>query len=136
MVIFCRTIKAYYISFLLKCFFLHALFVCLAECPCLIVFLFLLLILSCYHHLHIFLFCKRDMWSISAGLETVCQAKQKDSSSNNGVVLMCDKLGSYTRVQCMEGSPYCWCVDRYGKEVPRTRAKNIPRCNGQGKRLN
>ncbi|XP_020896594.1 equistatin [Exaiptasia diaphana] len=41
----------------------------------------------------------------------------------------CDSNGAYKPVQC-DPSGYCWCVDRYGQELPRTKAKGIPKSCG------
>ena len=35
----------------------------------------------------------------------------------------CDNSGSFNPQQCHPGTPYCWCVDKYGNEIPRTRSR-------------
>lgn len=46
-------------------------------------------------------------------------------------VPLCDSNGGYRKVQC--GSlGECWCVDRYGNELPRTRSKGVPYCGLDG----
>lgn len=49
----------------------------------------------------------------------------------------CDSTGRYERVQCDNPSnpKVCWCVDRYGREIPRTRKRGPtkPACDSTGK---
>lgn len=44
----------------------------------------------------------------------------------------CDANGGYNPVQCQRGTPFCWCVDKYGREVPRTRISGKPKCGPMG----
>lgn len=45
---------------------------------------------------------------------------------------LCDRYGGYRNVQC--GSlGECWCVDRYGNELPRTKTRGVPYCGPDGK---
>ncbi|XP_022806051.1 uncharacterized protein LOC111343164 [Stylophora pistillata] len=43
-------------------------------------------------------------------------------------MVRCDDNGGYRPVQCHRGTPVCWCVDRYGREIPRTRLSGTPTC--------
>lgn len=73
--------------------------------------------------------------------KTVCQ-KEKEEVLEAGAVVQrtCDKTGRFDLVQC--DSPtnpeYCWCVDRYGKEIPRSRLRGPkrPRCDSKSKICN
>jgi len=47
----------------------------------------------------------------------------------------CDGHGGYLRIQCHSGTPYCWCVDNYGKDVPNTQSSSKPYCGHTGKGL-
>lgn len=41
----------------------------------------------------------------------------------------CESDGSYSQVQCLNTSRYCWCVDSMGKEIHGTRVRiSRPRC--------
>ena len=41
----------------------------------------------------------------------------------------CESDGSYSQVQCLDSSQYCWCVDKTGKEIHGTRVRGSrPRC--------
>lgn len=58
--------------------------------------------------------------------ETKCQ---KDSNA------ACDKYGGYIPGQCDQATDSCWCVDRLGREIPRTRvgySKGKPKCDVTG----
>ena len=50
--------------------------------------------------------------------------------------MTCDSKGGYKPVQCHRGTPFCWCVDKYGREVPRTRTSGKPKCGPMGNYLN
>lgn len=49
--------------------------------------------------------------------------------------LRCDVNGGYRPVQCLVRTSFCWCVDKYGREIPRTRISGTPRCGPMGKKL-
>ncbi|XP_048581312.1 uncharacterized protein LOC5512067 isoform X7 [Nematostella vectensis] len=63
---------------------------------------------------------------------TACQAKRQESLNSgevsNGFVPLCKENGMFRPVQCLAGSTYCWCVDKYGQELPRTRTEGTPYC--------
>ena len=44
-------------------------------------------------------------------------------------VPQCDRTGSFNQVQCHQSTGYCWCVDKEGKEMPRTRTRGKPTCD-------
>ena len=50
-------------------------------------------------------------------------------------VVKCDATGRYKPVQCNQGTPFCWCVDKYGHEIPKTRTSGNPKCIPTGKCL-
>lgn len=49
--------------------------------------------------------------------------------------LRCDVNGGYSPVQCLSRTSFCWCVDKYGREIPRTRISGTPRCGPMGEPL-
>ena len=49
--------------------------------------------------------------------------------------MRCDANGGYSPVQCHRGTSFCWCVDKYDREVPRTRTSGKPKCGPVGKSL-
>ncbi|KAK3737700.1 hypothetical protein QZH41_008039 [Actinostola sp. cb2023] len=68
--------------------------------------------------------------------KTVCQREREDVLEAGAVVQrLCDKTGRFNRVQCNKPTnpEYCWCVDRYGKEIPRSRLRGPkkPQCDSQ-----
>lgn len=71
--------------------------------------------------------------------KTVCERESIEGSSVQQTrfqftrfVPLCDGFGAYRKVQC--GSlGECWCVDRYGNELPRTKTKGLPYCGVDGK---
>ena len=87
-----------------------------------------------------------------AGVKTTCQ-KERQIRQLQPVVSMkiphqflrpsgpwwsmvkCDANGGYRPVQCHRGTPFCWCVDKYGREIPRTRTSGTPKCGPMGKHL-
>lgn len=70
--------------------------------------------------------------------KTVCDMEssegaqlQQTSFQFTRFVPLCDRYGGYRKVQC--GSlGECWCVDRYGNELPRTKTRGIPYCGPDG----
>lgn len=92
---------------------------------------------------------KRLNW---AGVKTTCQ-KERDIKRLQPVVSMkipsqfvrasgpwwsalrCDVNGGYSPVQCLSRTSFCWCVDKYGREIPRTRISGTPRCGPMGEPL-
>lgn len=60
---------------------------------------------------------------------------ENDADAANKWVPACDKAGSYIPGQCNQAIGSCWCVDRLGREIPRTRevySKGRPRCDVTG----
>lgn len=60
---------------------------------------------------------------------------ENDANAGNTWVPACDKAGSYIPGQCNQAIGSCWCVDRLGREIPRTRevySKGRPRCDLTG----
>ena len=55
------------------------------------------------------------------------------ASSPGGFVPRCTKAG-FEEVQCSDSSGECWCVDKDGLEVKRTRSRDFIICPSQGKR--
>ena len=56
-------------------------------------------------------------------------AKSKQLIMLGVFVPKCESDGSYSQVQCLDSSQYCWCVDKMGKEIHRTRVRGSrPRC--------
>ena len=50
-------------------------------------------------------------------------------------VPLCSPNGGYQKLQCGHGG-FCWCVDRYGNEIPRTKVRGVPHsCTIDGKLL-
>ena len=49
----------------------------------------------------------------------------------------CHFDGRYKQEQCHTATGYCWCVDKHGHEVPRTRVsgRSKPKCDGVGRWL-
>ena len=66
--------------------------------------------------------------------ETTCEKDSKGDHSGHGQWLpACDKTGGYTPLQCDQSSGSCWCVDRLGREIPRTRNNDTRRnCDAAG----
>lgn len=70
--------------------------------------------------------------------KTVCEMESSEGAQVQQTrfqftrfVPLCDRYGGYRKVQC--GSlGECWCVDRYGNELPRTKTKGIPYCDPDG----
>ena len=70
--------------------------------------------------------------------KTVCEMESSEGAQLQQTrfqftrfVPLCDRYGGYRKVQC--GSlGECWCVDRYGNELPRTKTKGIPYCDPDG----
>lgn len=87
---------------------------------------------------------------MKAGVKTTCQ-RERDVNRLQPVVSMklpqqlmrpdrpwssmvkCNVNGGYSSVQCHQGTPFCWCVDKYGRELPRTRTSGEPKCGPMGK---
>ena len=60
---------------------------------------------------------------------------QEDADAGNAWVPSCDEDGGYTPGQCDQATGSCWCVDRLGREIPRTRdadTKGRPTCDVTG----
>ena len=56
-------------------------------------------------------------------------AKSKQLIMLGVFVPKCESDGSYSQVQCLDSSQYCWCVDKMGKEIHHTRVRGSrPRC--------
>ena len=54
--------------------------------------------------------------------ETKCKNDANgDKSDKSGWAPSCDETGGYSSLQCDQSSDSCWCVDRLGREIPRTR---------------
>jgi len=70
--------------------------------------------------------------------KTVCEMESSEGAQLQQTrfqftrfVPLCDRYGGYRKVQC--GSlGECWCVDRYGNELPRTKTTGIPYCDSDG----
>lgn len=43
-------------------------------------------------------------------------------------VPQCTYDGNFEQIQCHKSTSYCWCVDKTGVEIPRTRARGKPTC--------
>lgn len=87
---------------------------------------------------------------MKTGVKTTCQ-RERDINRLQPVVSMklpqqlmrpdrpwssmvkCNVNGGYSSVQCHQGTPFCWCVDKYGRELPRTRTSEEPKCGPMGK---
>ena len=87
---------------------------------------------------------------MKTGVKTTCQ-RERDINRLQPVVSMklpqqlmrpdrpwssmvkCNVNGGYSSVQCHQGTPFCWCVDKYGRELPRTRTSGEPKCGPMGK---
>ena len=56
-------------------------------------------------------------------------ALSKDLIMLGVFVPKCERDGSYSQIQCLNTSRYCWCVDSTGKEIHGTRVRlSQPRC--------
>lgn len=56
-------------------------------------------------------------------------ALSKDLIMLGVFVPKCERDGSYSQIQCLNTSRYCWCVDSTGKEIHGTRVRlSRPRC--------
>ena len=64
--------------------------------------------------------------SVRLSLQIVRPMRQLSSK------VMCDSNGGYSPVQCHRGTPFCWCSDKYGREIPRTRISGKPECGPTG----
>ena len=61
--------------------------------------------------------------------QALTNALSKDLIMLGVFVPKCEADGSYCRVQCLNTSRYCWCVDSDGKEIPGTRVRlRQPNC--------
>ena len=85
-------------------------------------------------------------------MKTTCQ-KERDTKRLQPVVSMkipsqyvrasgpwwstlgCDVNGGYSPVQCLARTSFCWCVDKYGREIPRTRISGTPSCGPMGEQF-
>lgn len=50
-------------------------------------------------------------------------------ASVGAYVPQCNHNGSFNQVQCHQSTGYCWCVDKAGVEMPRTRTRGSPTCD-------
>ena len=117
------------LSFLLRCFhcFVAPFFLCF-------VYNFLLYIL---------LFIFRCLFTFPAfyylmTAATKCEQLSSQASANGLVgafVPQCSADGSFKSKQCWGSTGYCWCVDKYGKEVPGTKIRGEPDCSKKGNNL-
>lgn len=66
--------------------------------------------------------------------EITCQKDSKGGESGHSQRLpACDKTGGYNPLQCDQSSGSCWCIDRLGREIPRTRNNDTRRnCDAAG----
>ncbi|EDO40373.1 predicted protein, partial [Nematostella vectensis] len=75
----------------------------------------------------------RPMCGLLAGLSQ-CQQERQRHMGVLGIappgrfVPACTSTGQYERVQCHSSTGYCWCVDKFGRELPNTRAKGRVTC--------
>nr|XP_045598290.1 proteoglycan Cow-like [Procambarus clarkii] len=61
--------------------------------------------------------------------ERPCAALRKASKGLlGGYIPECDSEGYYQGTQCHAGAGVCWCVDRHGVELPKTRTRGTPNC--------
>lgn len=44
-------------------------------------------------------------------------------------VPQCNPDGGFNQRQCHPSTGYCWCVDKAGREMPRTRTRGKPTCD-------
>ncbi|KAJ7356063.1 Nidogen-2 [Desmophyllum pertusum] len=72
-----------------------------------------------------------------------CQLHKAKASafSSNGLqpvgrfVPKCETDGSYSQIQCWPSTGYCWCADKNGVEIEKTRVRGKPVCpSGRSKR--
>lgn len=72
------------------------------------------------------------------GYLTKCHKEHRDSLREplepiiGRFVPKCDADGGYKAIQCHSGRPNCWCVNKYGKEVPNTMTTGKPNCDHSG----
>lgn len=76
-------------------------------------------------------------WLTFLAGETKCQKDASGEQSAHGALSpACDNTGGYTPLQCDPSSNSCWCVDRLGREIPRTRNNDTRRnCDEAGMKL-
>lgn len=61
--------------------------------------------------------------------EALSNARAKDLIMLGVFAPKCEADGSFSRVQCLNSSGYCWCVDREGKEMSGTKVRQrTPHC--------
>ena len=66
---------------------------------------------------------------------TKCE-ELRDQASNGQVgafIPRCKADGSFEREQCWSSTGYCWCVDKYGVEIPGSKVRGKPDCSNEGK---
>ena len=52
----------------------------------------------------------------------------KSPIMKNQFVPLCSSDGSYAPLQCNTKQGYCWCSDKWGKEIKNTKTKRTPKC--------
>ncbi|EDO40369.1 predicted protein, partial [Nematostella vectensis] len=65
------------------------------------------------------------------GVLTPCQRRYQEATSSpvpGSFAPRCRADGSFEEVQCHKSQGYCWCVDQFGNEIPRTRSIKPVRC--------
>ncbi|XP_046859519.1 neurogenic locus notch homolog protein 2-like isoform X15 [Xenia sp. Carnegie-2017] len=68
----------------------------------------------------------------SEGFKSKYQKKLDDFNANlsKSWKPSCEKDGSFSPIQCHEGSGYCWCVTRKGEKIPGTKRRFVkPNCS-------
>jgi len=75
----------------------------------------------------------------SVGIKLCAKHKKAEIARNQGgppivgaFLPSCKLNGDYEEVQCHGSTGYCWCVDKLGNELPRTRTRGEPNCNLPG----
>lgn len=70
----------------------------------------------------------------AGGMLTPCQRRYQQAQANPGAYApRCRADGSFEEVQCDRRNMFCWCVDQFGNQIPRTRSRDQVRCPRLGK---
>ncbi|CAH3146913.1 unnamed protein product, partial [Porites evermanni] len=75
----------------------------------------------------VFVFCKTTA--------TKCEQLSSQASQNGGLlgsfVPKCNTDGSFSSEQCWSSTGFCWCVDKFGEEIPGTKVRGKADCTNK-----
>ncbi|XP_073232292.1 equistatin-like [Porites lutea] len=72
----------------------------------------------------------------SKSTATKCEQLSSQASQNGGLlgsfVPKCNTDGSFSSEQCWSSTGFCWCVDKFGEEIPGTKVRGKADCTNKG----